>query len=101
MAGIIVALIFVAVILIAVILAAYLFHVYTPCKYAEKITVKKTDKTAPKDPEDALLDPQQFAGLWKGMTDWRRKNQTGLFVRIVGREPTEEEVLTGDINNEL
>jgi hypothetical protein len=47
--------------------------------------------------DDLPFKSDSFARMWKSMEEWRRRGNIGLFVQVYGREPTEEEILTGDI----
>jgi hypothetical protein len=42
-----------------------------------------------------------FEEIWLEMSEFRRRNSTGVFIQEIGREPTEQEILTGKIKHEI
>lgn len=46
------------------------------------------------------IDDKNFPIFWLDMNEERRRINAGMFVAIYHREPTEQEIITGEINNE-
>jgi hypothetical protein len=46
------------------------------------------------------VDPETFPIIWDGLIESRRRANIGTFVQIYKREPSEKEIVTGEINND-
>jgi hypothetical protein len=72
------------------------------CKSWVKCEKPMKEAAPPNGDEDDLSETisDSFSAVWLSMEVGRRENSTGMFVQAIGREPTETEILTGEIQNE-
>jgi hypothetical protein len=76
-------------------LSVYKDNTYTLFKHIEK-GLKLSEKNENNN-KFVLYSRNTFPVYWKDLTENRRRGNTGNFVQTYGREPTETEILTGDI----
>jgi hypothetical protein len=72
------------------------------CKSWVKCEKPMKEAAPPNGDEDDLSGTisDSFSAVWLSMEVGRRENSIGMFVQAIGREPTETEILTGEIQNE-
>jgi hypothetical protein len=87
-----ISLFFVALLIVTVF---FLYLYYRAMLRIENKKQSKQDIT-----KEAYLRKQIFADFWSDWTEPRRRNNIGHFVNEIGREPKEQEIVTGEINYE-
>jgi hypothetical protein len=82
----------------------HFMHGIFPCRYTDHHFWQNRTTETTNEQQDVFDDNEfrafirtDFAECWQTMNEIRRRNNTGLFVQIFNREPTETEIKTGEI----